>query len=70
VSTWPATKARLVLAALLRIGWTVKRSSGSHRVLAREGWPDFAFAFHNADEIGPRMLARIARRTGLRPDDL
>ena len=40
------------------------------RVLAREGWPDFAFAFHNADEIGPRMLARIARRTGLRPDDL
>jgi predicted RNA binding protein YcfA (HicA-like mRNA interferase family) len=62
VSAWPAAKARLVLAALLRIGWSVKRSSGSHRMLAREGWPDF--------EIGPRMLARIARRTGLRPDDL
>ena len=43
-SHWPAAKARLVLAALLRIGWSVKRSSGSHRVLGREGWPDFGSA--------------------------
>jgi predicted RNA binding protein YcfA (HicA-like mRNA interferase family) len=70
VSDWPATKARLVLGALLRIGWTVKRTSGSHRVLQREGWLDFVFAFHDADEIGPHMLARIARRTGLTPNDL
>ncbi|CAN5797343.1 hypothetical protein BH18ACT6_BH18ACT6_06460 [soil metagenome] len=26
--------------------------------------------FHDAEEIGPRMLARIARHTGLTPDDL
>jgi len=70
VSQWSATKASLVLAALLRIGWSVKRVSGSHRVLARPGWPDFVFAFHDSDEIGPRMLARIARRTGLTPGDL
>jgi len=70
VSDWPATKARLVLTALLRLGWTVKRTTGSHRVLARAGWPDFVFAFHDIDEIGPRMLARIARRTGLTPSDL
>ncbi len=71
MSRWPATKAREVLAALLRIGWSVKRQAGgSHRVLARPDWPDFVFAFHDADEIGPRMLARIARRTGLQRDDL
>jgi len=71
VSVWPSTKARRVLAALLRIGWTVKRESGgSHRVLVRPGWPDFVFAFHDSDEIGPRMLARIARKTGLQPADL
>jgi predicted RNA binding protein YcfA (HicA-like mRNA interferase family) len=70
VSSWPATKARLVLAAPLRIGWSVKRQSGSHRTLDRAGWPDFVFAFHDTDEIGPRMLARIAKRTGLRPGDL
>jgi hypothetical protein len=28
------------------------------------------FAFHDGDEIGPRMLARIAKRTGLTPGDL
>jgi predicted RNA binding protein YcfA (HicA-like mRNA interferase family) len=70
VSEWSVTKARRVLAALLRIGWTVKRVSGSHRVLARHGWKDFVFAFHDGDEIGPRMLARIAKSTGLTPDDL
>ncbi len=69
MSNWPATKARLVLAALLRIGWSVKRTSGSHRVLERPGWSDFVFAFHDGEEIGPRMLARIARRTGLTPED-
>jgi predicted RNA binding protein YcfA (HicA-like mRNA interferase family) len=71
MSQWGSRKARLVLAALLRIGWQIKRQSGgSHRVLARPGWADFVFAFHDGEEIGPRMLARIARRTGLRPEDL
>jgi hypothetical protein len=32
--------------------------------------PDYVFAFHDQDEIGPRMLARIAGATGLTPDDL
>jgi len=30
----------------------------------------FVFAFHDGEEIGPRMLARIAKRTGLKPEDL
>ena len=71
MSSWPATKPSRVIAALLRSGWKVKRfASGSHRVLAREGWPDVVFAFHDRNEIGPRMMARIARATGLRPEDL
>ena len=71
MSAWGSAKARRVLAALLEIGWSVKRQAGgSHRVLERAGWPDFVFAFHEGEEIGPRMLARIARRTGLTPDDL
>jgi predicted RNA binding protein YcfA (HicA-like mRNA interferase family) len=71
MSQWASSKARRVLAALQRIGWTVKRQSrGSHRVLERVGWADFVFSFHDRDEIGPRMLARIAKLTGLTPDDL
>ena len=70
MSAWPSTKARRVLSALLRIGWQVKRQSGSHRTLTRAGWADYAFAFHDDDEVGPKMLARIGKRTGLTPGDL
>jgi predicted RNA binding protein YcfA (HicA-like mRNA interferase family) len=70
MTSWPSSKAKRVLAALYRIGWTLKRQSGSHKTLSRSGWPDFAFAFHDGEEIGPRMLARIAKHTGLRPKDL
>lgn len=70
MSRFRSAKARRVLAALERLGWVIRRRSGSHRTLTREGWPDFVFAFHDADELGPRMLARIAKHTGLRPDDL
>ena len=71
MSKWPSTKAKRVLAALLSIGWTIKRQSGrSHKVLARPGWQDFVFAFHDGTEIGPAMLARIARHTGLSKKDL
>lgn len=70
MSSWPSTKARRVFAALLRIGWVVKRQSGSHRTLTRAGYQDFVFAFHDGDEIGPRMLARIAKHTGLKREDL
>ena len=70
MSQWPAAKARRVLAALFRIGWTLKRESGSHRTLSRPDWPDVVFAFHDSEELGPKMLARIAKRTGLTPQDL
>jgi predicted RNA binding protein YcfA (HicA-like mRNA interferase family) len=70
MTSWPSSKARRVLAALLRIGWTIKRQTGSHKTLARDGYPDVVFPFHDDVEIGPRMLARIAKHTGLSPDDL
>jgi predicted RNA binding protein YcfA (HicA-like mRNA interferase family) len=71
MSEWPATKARRVLAALARKGWSIKRElHGSHRVLCRAGWADYTFAFREHEELGPRMLARIAKHTGLEPSDL
>jgi len=70
VAQWRAARARRVLAALYRIGWRLKREASSHKTLAREGWPDYVFAFHGSEEIGARMLARIAKRTGLTPEDL
>ena len=70
MSSWRATKAKLVLAALERLGWKQKRRSGSHRTLSRSGWRDVVFAFHDGEEIGPHMLARLAKVTDLKPEDV
>lgn len=70
MSTWRATKAKRVYAALLRLGWTFKKQVGSHRKLQRVGWPNFTFCFHDNEEIGRVALARIGKDTGLRPEDL
>ncbi|MCK7498597.1 MAG: type II toxin-antitoxin system HicA family toxin [Comamonadaceae bacterium] len=57
--------------SLLEIGWTVKRQSGSHRTLREAGLAvTMCFAFHDGEEIGPRMLARVAKHAGLTPEDL
>jgi predicted RNA binding protein YcfA (HicA-like mRNA interferase family) len=57
---------------LLRIGWQedARVNEGSHVQLVRAGYERFTWAFHDSEEIGPKMLARIAKRTGLRPEDL
>ena len=67
---WPSKSAARVLAALLRIGWSVKRQSGSHKTLMGDGWNDYVFAFHDGEEIGPKMLTRIAKKTGLTRENL
>ncbi len=70
MSNWPSTKAKRVFAALIRIGWVVKRQSGSHCILSKQGKPDYVFAFHDNEEIGPKMLSRISKYTDLKPEDL
>jgi predicted RNA binding protein YcfA (HicA-like mRNA interferase family) len=70
MSEWKTVKARRLLAALLRVGWRVKRQTGSHKILERPDWPNVVFAFHDNEEIGPKMLARVAKVTGLKPEDL
>jgi predicted RNA binding protein YcfA (HicA-like mRNA interferase family) len=70
VTNWPSVRATVLLRALQRIGWTIKRQTGSHRILSRPGWSDIVFAFHDGEEIGPHMLSRIAKSTGLEPADL
>ena len=71
MSRFGSVNAKTLFRALLKIGWRVKREGkGSHRVLERAGWSDFVFAFHDGVEVGPRMLSRVAKRTGLTPEDL
>lgn len=70
MSNWKSAKAKRVLAALEKIGWQVKRQKGSHKTLSRVDWADYVFAFHDGEEIGSKMMARIAKKTGLKPEDL
>jgi predicted RNA binding protein YcfA (HicA-like mRNA interferase family) len=72
VSNWPSSKANRVYQALLRIGWTPKpgKKASSHVQLQRPGYPEYTWAWHDSDEIGPVALKKIAKYTGLKPEDL
>jgi len=70
MSHWPSIKANRLLASLIRVGWSVKRQTGSHKTLEKSGYPDYVFAFHDNIEIGPKMLARVAKHTGLTLNDI
>jgi predicted RNA binding protein YcfA (HicA-like mRNA interferase family) len=70
MSGFPSVKAKRLLAALLRNGWSIKRQSGSHKTLSKDGWPDIVFAFHDSDEVGSKMVSRVAKSTGLTPKDI
>lgn len=74
MSQWPSTSAKKVYRALLRIGWCDKpriSKSGSHKQLEHSDYPyEYTWAFHDGDEIGPKILAKIAKRTGQKPEDL
>jgi hypothetical protein len=63
-------QTRLRSSPQARLAAQTANGLAQHRTLAREGWPDFVFAFHDGEELGPRMLARIAKHTGLTPEDL
>jgi predicted RNA binding protein YcfA (HicA-like mRNA interferase family) len=70
MSSWPAAKARRVFAALQRIGWRHDRTVGSHKIMKKDGWRDYPFSFHDSEELGSAILAKISKRTGLQPEDL
>lgn len=71
MSHWPSRKGRLVFRALLKIGWTIKAEKGSSHVqLIHSELGEYTWAFRDSEEIGPKMLARIGKKTGLKPTDL
>jgi predicted RNA binding protein YcfA (HicA-like mRNA interferase family) len=49
----------------------MERKGGSHVQMRHPGYAyTYTWAFHDSDEIGPAMLARIAKKTGIEPEDL
>ncbi len=67
---WGEVSASHVLRALYRNGWKELRRSGSHRALEHADGRRYTWAFHDGVKIGPKMMARIAKHTGLKPSDI
>ncbi len=70
MSEWSSTKAKVVLRALQRAGWRIVSQKGSHIKLQHPQRGTYMFGFHEREEIGPKMLAKIAKYTGLTPEEL
>jgi predicted RNA binding protein YcfA (HicA-like mRNA interferase family) len=58
MSTFPSSKAKQVLAALIKIGCSVKRQTGSHKALQREG---YGISFMAKNRFPPHHLPRRFR---------
>jgi predicted RNA binding protein YcfA (HicA-like mRNA interferase family) len=70
LSDWPSVKARVALRALQRIGWKISSQKGSHVKLQHPQRGTYMFGFHDKEELGPKILSKIAKYTGLKPEDL
>jgi len=57
-------QAHRVLAALYRIGWSLKRQSGSHKVLRGPGPPEFRLVRFTIARKSARECSRVSRSTG------
>jgi hypothetical protein len=51
---------------LTRNGWTLKRQTASHCILAKAGWPDVFFAFHDSVDLPNRKKWRTGPDSRLR----
>ena len=72
MSIWRATKARRVLrrTSAPRLGFS-KKQVGSHRKLQRKkGGGTLRSRYTTMSKVGPAALNRIAKDTGLSPEDL
>ena len=40
------------------------------KTLVRAGWPKLRFAYHDSEEIGPKALSLLSKKSGLKREDL
>jgi len=57
-----------VLRALLRAGFVEIRRSGSHRFLSHPDGRTLLFALHEAERVGPKLLAKMLKDARIPPD--
>jgi hypothetical protein len=38
--------------------------------MKKDGWAEYPFSFYDSEELGPAILAKVSKKTGLQPKDL
>ena len=66
---FPSLKSKDLLACLFRVGYTVERQKGSHRMLTCEGRPRLVFGFHDGATVPPGLVRKILRDAGFSDDE-
>jgi predicted RNA binding protein YcfA (HicA-like mRNA interferase family) len=70
MSRLPATTARDLVRALVRLGFEVHRIRGSHHYLRHPDGRSTVVPVHVGEDIGPGLLAKILRDCKLTREEL
>ncbi len=62
-------QALRMIRALVRLGWTVVRASGSHHVLVKPGFPRIVVPVHRGKPLKEGLARGILRDAGLAEDE-
>jgi predicted RNA binding protein YcfA (HicA-like mRNA interferase family) len=64
-----AIQALRMIKALVRLGWTVARSSGSHHVLVKPGCPRIVVPVHRGKPLKEGTARGILKDVGVSEDE-
>lgn len=67
---WPSIKTHRLIKAMQKQGWELHHQTGSHRIFRKEGHEPYALANADHEELGPKIVSRIAKVIGLKPEHL
>jgi predicted RNA binding protein YcfA (HicA-like mRNA interferase family) len=56
--------------ALERQGWSLVRTSGSHQVWSKQGYPNLSVPVHAGKSLKAGLLAALMRTSGISESDL
>lgn len=62
-------QALRMIKALVRLGWTVARSSGSHHVLVKSGCPCLVIPVHRGKPLKEGLARGILKDAGVSEDE-
>lgn len=70
MGVWPSLKASVLERAIVREGFALARTNGSHRRYRHTDGRAFTYSFHGSEEVGHRMVSKVCADAGITPERL